>query len=243
LTTNQSKLPDENCRLIPPNPRRRTSAWLCLVPEMESVHWHSNCKACPVTGAGAIFGSRATKPSTGAVMDAKRVAKEKTTDPAANPDPITHAPGAHPVGAGVGAAAGGAAGIGAAMAAGAAAGSAAGPIGTAAGAVVGGVVGGLIGKGVAEKIDPSVEHAYWRENYASRPYVPAGTTYEEVSPAYQTGFEARGQYADKSFDQVEQSLGKNWDRVKGKSRLKWDQARLAARDAWEHADSGSRQSE
>ena len=176
-------------------------------------------------------------------MDAKRTDKHKTTDPAANPDPITHTPGAHPVGAGAGAAAGGAVGVGAAIAAGAIAGSAVGPIGTAVGAVVGGVAGGLIGKGVAEAVNPSVEHAYWRENYKTRPYVPAGATYEEVSPAYQTGFEARGRYANKSFDQVEQSLSSDWERNKGKSRLQWEQARQAARDAWEHADTSGRQSE
>src|SRR5687768_18154615 len=81
-----------------------------------------------------------------------------------NRDPITGAPGAHPVGTGIGAAAGGAA-------AGAAAGTVAGPVGTAAGMVAGAVIGGLAGKGVAEKIDPTAEDTYWRENYSSRNYV------------------------------------------------------------------------
>lgn len=67
----------------------------------------------------------------------------------ANRDPITGAPGAHPVGTGIGAATGG-------VAAGAAAGSVAGPVGTAVGAAVGAVAGGLAGKGVAEKADPTV---------------------------------------------------------------------------------------
>ena len=66
-----------------------------------------------------------------------------------NRDPISGAPGAHPVGTGVGAAAGG-------IAAGAAAGSVAGPVGTVVGAAVGAVAGGLAGKGVAEKVDPTV---------------------------------------------------------------------------------------
>ena len=65
-----------------------------------------------------------------------------------NRDPITGAPGAHPVGTGVGAAAGG-------IAAGAAAGSVVGPVGTVVGAAVGAVAGGLVGKGVAEKVDPT----------------------------------------------------------------------------------------
>ncbi len=68
--------------------------------------------------------------------------KDKTLDPARNPDPITHAPGSHPVGTGIGAVAGGAAGVAGAVAAGAAIGSPAGPVGA--------VVRRLPGKGVAE---------------------------------------------------------------------------------------------
>jgi len=71
-----------------------------------------------------------------------------------NLDPITGAPGAHPVGVGLGAAAGGIAG---GIAAGAAAGTvAAGPVGTVVGAAVGALAGGLGGKAVAEHFDPTV---------------------------------------------------------------------------------------
>lgn len=52
----------------------------------------------------------------------------------ANRDPLTGAPGAHPIGTGLGAAAGG-------MAAGAAVGTVAGPLGTVVGAAVGAVIG------------------------------------------------------------------------------------------------------
>src|SRR6187397_403270 len=88
----------------------------------------------------------------------------------ANRDPITGTPGAHPVGTGVGAAGG--------AAAGAAIGAVGGPVGAAVGLVAGAVAGGLAGKGVAEKIDPTVEDAYWRENYSKRPYVETGATYD-----------------------------------------------------------------
>lgn len=67
-----------------------------------------------------------------------------------NRDPITGAPGSHPIGTGVGAALGGAA-------AGAAAGTVVGPVGTVIGAAVGAVVGGLAGKSVAESADPTRE--------------------------------------------------------------------------------------
>ena len=78
----------------------------------------------------------------------------------ANLDPLSGAPGAHPVGTGVGAAAGG-------VVAGALAGTVAGPVGTLVGAAVGAVAGGLAGKGIAEMIDPTAEEAYWRENYSN----------------------------------------------------------------------------
>jgi phage tail tape-measure protein len=104
--------------------------------------------------------------------------RERNAD--ANRDPITGAPGSHPVGTGLGAAAGG-------IAAGAAVGTVAGPVGTLVGAVAGAVIGGLAGKGIAESIDPTVEEAYWRENYASRPYVASGATFDDYGPAYRYG--------------------------------------------------------
>ncbi len=159
--------------------------------------------------------------------------QERSNDPATNPDPITKAPGSHPIGTGVGAAAGGAAGIGGAVAAGAALGSAAGPVGTAVGAAVGAVAGGLIGKGVAEGINPTAEHEYWRANYSRRPYVAPGTSYDEYGPAYQHGWEARQKYPGKGFADVEADLARDWERAKGKSKLQWDAAREASRDAWE----------
>ncbi len=80
-----------------------------------------------------------------------------------NADPVTGEHGSHPVGTGLGAAAGGAlAGIGL--------GAAAGPVGAAIGAVVGGVAGAFAGKSVAEAIDPTVEDAYWRDEYQRRDY-------------------------------------------------------------------------
>lgn len=144
----------------------------------------------------------------------------------ANRDPISGAPGAHPVGTGLGAAAGG-------LAAGAAAGSVAGPVGTAAGAAIGAVVGGLAGKGIAEKIDPTVEEAYWRENYTSRPYVTKGSTFDDYGPAYRYGVDNYARYPGRTFDDLEPELGREWQRAKGRSNLTWDNAKFAARDSWQ----------
>jgi hypothetical protein len=142
-----------------------------------------------------------------------------------NPDPITGAPGAHPVGTGIGAALGGAA-------AGAATGTVAGPVGTVVGAAVGAVLGGLAGKGVAETIDPTVENAYWRENFASRPYV-AGASFDDYGPAYSYGVDSYRRYPGRSFDDVETDLSRDWDTVRGGSSLTWDRAKLATKDAWD----------
>jgi hypothetical protein len=161
--------------------------------------------------------------------DQDYVKKEAVTDDdAANRDPITKAPGAHPVGVGVGAAGG--------AAAGAAIGSVAGPVGTAVGAAVGGVAGGLAGKGAAEAVNPTVEDAYWRQNYASRPYIDKGADYEAYRPAYRYGWESYDRYAGQSFDDVEPQLSSEWEARPG--QIGWSKARSAVRDAWQRVDEG-----
>jgi hypothetical protein len=144
--------------------------------------------------------------------------------PSANRDPITGAPGAHPVGTGVGAAGGGAAG--------AAIGSVAGPVGTLVGAAVGAVAGGLAGKGVAEMVDPTIEEAYWRENYTSRPYYSRDYSFDDYGPAYRYGLDNYARYPGKRFEDVESDLSRDWQRAKGKSRLAWENAKDATHDAW-----------
>ena len=156
---------------------------------------------------------------------------DRTTDrrdgDGANRDPITGAPGSHPVGTGVGAALGGAA-------AGAATGTVAGPVGTVIGAAVGAVVGGLAGKGVAERIDPTVEDAYWRDEYANRPYASGGT-YDDFGPAYGYGVSAWDRHDGRTgrrFEDVEGDLGRDWESSRGSSSLEWGRAKHATRDAW-----------
>lgn len=152
----------------------------------------------------------------------------KTRD--ANRDPITGTPGAHPVGTGVGAAVGG-------MAAGAAAGTvAAGPVGTVVGAAVGAIAGGLAGKAVAEHFDPTREDAYWRDNYSRESYYQNGMTYDDYQPAYRLGWESRGRYAGKRFDEVERDLARDWDTNRGKSKLSWDHGKHATRAAWDRIE-------
>jgi len=151
--------------------------------------------------------------------------KENRRGTDANRDPITGAPGAHPLGAGLGAAAGGAA-------VGAAAGTVAGPVGTAIGMAAGAIAGGLAGKSVAEKIDPTVEDTYWRNYYSTRPYVDKNIPYDAYRPAYRTGYEGYTRFAGKKYEDVETDLQREYELSKGKSTLAWDKAKLAARDAW-----------
>jgi hypothetical protein len=155
-------------------------------------------------------------------------AEAKKVRGSVNRDPLTGAPGAHPVGVELGALAGG-------LAAGAAAGTVAGPVGTAMGAAVGAVVGGLAGKAAAEFIDPTLEDAYWREEYRQRPYVTEDAPYEDYGPAYRYGLDAYTRRDGRSFDEAETDLATGWMSARGTSRLAWDHARHAARDAWERA--------
>ena len=143
----------------------------------------------------------------------------------ANRDPITDEPGAHPVGTGVGAALGGAA-------AGAAVGTVAGPVGTVIGAAAGAIVGGLAGKGVAEAMDPTVEYAYWRDNFTGRPYVESGARFEDYGPAYAFGVDSFTKFGDRDFDDIEPDLARDWDAARGTSSLEWERARAASRDSW-----------
>ena len=152
--------------------------------------------------------------------------------PDANRDPITGEPGAHPIGTGAGAAAGGATG--------ATIGAIGGPVGAVIGGAVGAVVGGLAGKGAAEKVNPTVEDAYWRDNYSTRPYAKADSGYETYQPAYKYGWESRSQYAGKKYDEVESDLERGWDNAKGTSKMAWNDAKGAVRDAWHRVDGNPR---
>ena len=161
--------------------------------------------------------------------DPKKLERElNKKDKARNPDPITGAPGSHPVGTGVGAALGGAA------AAGAVAGTAAGPIGTAVGAAVGAVVGGLAGKGIAEKVDPTREDAYWREHHARQGWAQ-GRAYDEFQPAYRVGYEGYARYGGVgTFEDREAEVRRHYESLQPK--LRWEDARPASRAAWQKFD-------
>jgi hypothetical protein len=146
-----------------------------------------------------------------------------------NRDPLTGAPGSHPVGTGLGAAGGGAAGAAIGTTVG-------GPIGAVVGAAAGAVVGGLAGKGAAEAVNPTAEDAFWRDNYMTRPYFVSGESYDIYQPAYQYGWESYSLYPGRTFDDVETDLRAGWEKTKYSSSLAWNRAKHAARDAWHRVE-------
>jgi hypothetical protein len=142
-----------------------------------------------------------------------------------NEDPISGAPGAHPVGSGLGAALGGAA-------TGAVAGLAGGLVGTVVGTIVGGIAGGLAGKAVAEDLDPTVESAYWRDEHAKRPYFKKQYKYEDYEPAYRAGWEAYDYEAPANWSDRERFAREKWENEGGQPSMTWEEARQAAEDAY-----------
>src|SRR5438128_1226937 len=148
----------------------------------------------------------------------KRRKKQTSDVDPANRDPITGAPGAHPVGTGVGAAAG--------AATGAAIGAVGGPAGAAVGLVAGGVIGGLAGKAAGESVNPTIEDRYWRETHPNQPY-GQGRPYEDYAGAYKTGYEGYSKYActGRSFEECEADLMADYTTNRGSSDIPWDQAK------------------
>jgi hypothetical protein len=146
-----------------------------------------------------------------------------------NPDPITGEPGAHPLGTGAGAAGGAATGA-------ALGGAVGGPIGAAIGGAVGAVAGGVTGSSAAERLNPTEEDAYWRDNFRKRPYADETLSYDHYRPAYRYGWESRTKLVGRRWDEVERDLERGWRENRGESRLGWGDAKLAARDAWQRIE-------
>ena len=86
---------------------------------------------------------------------------------------------------------------------------------------------------IAERVDATVEEAYWRENYLREPYYERGYTFDDYYPAYRTGWEGRVRYQGRSYEQCERDLQRDYQRNRGASQLEWSRNRHAVRAAWE----------
>jgi len=160
-------------------------------------------------------------------MDNKKMDPVTAEKRAANRDPITGAPGSHPVGTGVGSVGGAAAGA----AVGAVVG---GPVGALVGGVVGAVTGGATGHAVGEAVDPTVELAYWKANYSKRPYYKPGKTFADYEPAYRFGWETacKVEYRGRDWKALETDMERDWNKARGTNRESWNDMRDATHDAW-----------
>jgi hypothetical protein len=194
----------------------------------------------PATGAGTCSDApgNVTEPSgRGRSVATPPVVAPAMPEPAkASEDALAGCPGCHPVGTVTGAVAGAVAGGAAAAAVtGMALGSLVGPFGTAVGAAIGATVGGLAGgytgQSVAESINPSTEDAYWRSNFATRPYVAPGCSFEDYREAYAFGVRTRQEFSAACFDEVEAELKARW--MAGSHKLPWSKACPAVCDAWD----------
>jgi hypothetical protein len=79
--------------------------------------------------------------------------------------------------------------------------------------------------------DWAAEEAYWRDQYAKRPYATTTTTYTTYEPAYRYGYEAYT--ANNGRAMTDEELRAGWIKHRGDSKLEWEQARPAVKDAYD----------
>jgi hypothetical protein len=89
-----------------------------------------------------------------------------------------------------------------------------------------------------ELVNPTVEDAYWRENFKTRAYA-SGDTYDRWRAAYRYGWHSYTQHRGQPFDEVEPAMQHEWDNSKDGSLLTWEKAKDASRDAWARAEIGT----
>jgi hypothetical protein len=86
--------------------------------------------------------------------------------------------------------------------------------------------------GVLRAIDWGTEDAYWRAEYASRPYARADRGYAHFEPAYRYGVESRTRHEGREWREVERDLESGWPAYRGRSQAAWAEIRDAVRDAF-----------
>jgi hypothetical protein len=150
-----------------------------------------------------------------------------------NPDPLTGAAGSHPLGTGLGGSAG--------ALGGAALGAVFGPIGMLVGGIAGTLAGAAAGHATAERLDPTCEAEYWREQHDSGLLGEISGEEDEFDrdwlPAYRHGGESRQRLGPREWnDTLDAELAAGWPSARGRSTLDWGRARQAVRGGWERAD-------
>ena len=86
--------------------------------------------------------------------------------------------------------------------------------------------------GSMREIDWGTEDAYWREQYATRPYARADRDYAHFEHAYRSGAEARTRHAGREWAEVEPELESGWHAYRGNTQTAWGEIKDAVRDAF-----------
>jgi len=60
--------------------------------------------------------------------------------------------------------------------------------------------------------------------------------YASYQPAYRLGYEGRGRYPGKRYEEVETNLERDYEKTRGTVGLTWDKAKSATRDAWNRVE-------
>jgi hypothetical protein len=81
--------------------------------------------------------------------------------------------------------------------------------------------------------DWATEDAYWRESYASRPYVRGERGYEYYRPGYRYGFESANRFRGREWNEIESELRAGWNRYEHRAQSAWENVKDAVRDAWD----------
>lgn len=81
------------------------------------------------------------------------------------------------------------------------------------------------------------QNRYWREHFRSEPYYAQGKDFSAYEPAYRLGIEARNEYPNKQFSEVEDKLRMQYEAgQQGQRELDWTEAKQAARAAWDRSE-------
>ena len=86
--------------------------------------------------------------------------------------------------------------------------------------------------GALHEIDWGTEDAFWREEYARRPYARADRDYSYFEHAYKYGALARTRHAGREWHEVEPELESGWQAFRGKTKSTWAEMKDAVRDAF-----------
>ena len=82
-------------------------------------------------------------------------------------------------------------------------------------------------------VDWSTEEQYWRDNYASRPYIGANRDFEYWRPAYHYGYESATRYSGRKWNDVENDLKTGWEKFEHRGKTTWEHIKDAVRDGWD----------